>query len=205
MTVKIIRHFIAVPLLLLFVALIPSSAQGILPVSFDDWSSKTPTGTTIVSIFGPSSVLQEYGFASGEQATYSRGSENMAVTLYRMKDPSGAYGMYSYLRSPDMSHLNEGNHSVLSPEHAVLLTGNLILDVTGKNLERYGPNLDSLTAMVSRKAEQGPLPTLTEHLPVKGFIDRSDKYILGPVALNAFFRRRLARFLPRRRSGSRKI
>jgi hypothetical protein len=187
MTVKIIRHFIAVPLLLLFVALIPSSAQGILPVSFDDWSSKTPTGTTIVSIFGPSSVLQEYGFASGEQATYSRGSENMAVTLYRMKDPSGAYGMYSYLRSPDMSHLNEGNHSVISPEHAVLLTGNLILDVTGKNLERYGRNLDSLTTMVSRKAEQGPLPTLTEHLPVKGFIDRSDKYILGPVALNAFF------------------
>jgi hypothetical protein len=28
---------------------------------------------------------------------------------------------------------------------------------------------------------------LTEHLPVKGFVDRSDKYVLGPVALNEFF------------------
>jgi hypothetical protein len=186
MIVKIIRHFLVVPIFLLFFVN-PASAQGVLPVSFDDWSSKTPTGTTIVSILGPSSVLQEYGFVSGEQATYSHGNETMAVTLYRMRDPSGAYGMYSYLRSPDMSHLSEGDHSVVSPEHALLLTGNLILDVTGKGLQTHGRNLESLTTIVSRTAEQGPLPTLTEHLPVKGFVDRSDKYILGPVALNEFF------------------
>ena len=42
-------------------------------------------------------------------------------------------------------------------------------------------------AAVNSKSEQGPLPTLSEHLPTKGFVDRSDKYILGPVALNQFF------------------
>jgi len=187
MTVKIIRHFLVVPIFLSFFAAIPASAQGILPVSFDDWSSKTPTGTTIASYFESSPVLQEYGFVAEEKATYSRGNETMMVTLYRMNDPSGAYGMYSYLRSPDMVHLNEGGHSVISPERALLLTGNLILDVTGKDLQKYGRNLDSLTTVVSRKSEQGPLPTLTEHLPVKGFVDRSDKYVLGPVALNQFF------------------
>jgi hypothetical protein len=44
-----------------------------------------------------------------------------------------------------------------------------------------------LVAAINPKAEQGPLPALSDHLPVKGFIDSSDKYILGPQTLNQFF------------------
>src|ERR1700683_4905973 len=86
-----------------------------------------------------------------------------------------------------MAHTVSSDHSVISRERALLLDGNLLLDVHGTDLEKYGQDLNALVAAVNSKSEQGPLPTLSEHLPTKGFVDRSDKYILGPVALNQFF------------------
>jgi hypothetical protein len=130
---------------------------------------------------------QEYGFVSGEQAAYTRANDKLQVTLYRMKDPSGAFGMYSYLRSPDMPRADVTDHSAMSRERALVLDGNLVLDISGADLQRWGKDLNALVAAISSKADQGPLPTISEHLPTKGFIERSDKYILGPVTLNQFF------------------
>jgi hypothetical protein len=186
MIVKIFRHFIFVPALLLFLVAVPASAQGILPAVFAGWTA----GNTSAAPFknpAADAVSREYGLVSGERTAYSRGKDILDVTLCRMSDPSGAYGLYSYLRSPEMAHASPGDHSVMSRDRAILLDGNLVLDVRGTDLQRFGQDLNALVAAVAPKSEQGPLPTLTEHLPVKGFVDRSDKYILGPVALNDFF------------------
>ena len=119
---------------------------------------------------------------------YARGvDESLYVELYRMKDPSGAYGEYSYLRKPDMSRPGPTDHSALSPAEAVVLVGNLVLFVEGSELVKDAKDLSVLVNEVSAKAQQGPLPTLYEHLPAKGFIERSDRYILGPVTLDQFF------------------
>ncbi len=189
MIVKIIRHFIVVPLAGFFLAAIPAFAQNVLPSSFAGWTaanSATPAaGKTKVS--APDRVAQEYGLVSIERADYARGKDALGVSLYTMKDPSGAYGLYSYLRSPDMAHSEPGNHSVISGERALLLDGNLVLDVAGSDLPKYGKDLNTLVAAVTPKSEQGPLPSLTEHLPSKGFVERSDKYVLGPVTLNEVF------------------
>jgi hypothetical protein len=189
MTVKIIRHFIVVPLFALFLAATPASAQSILPASFAGWTSGTPLAPTAgFKIAQSQAVADEYGIVSGERASYARGNDAVLdVSLLRTKDPSGAYGMYSYLRSPDKAYSSSGDRSVMSRERALFLVGNLVLDVRGADLQRYGQDLNVLVAAVAAKAEQGPLPTLTEHLPVKGFIDRSDKYVLGPVTLNEVF------------------
>ena len=188
MTVKKIRPFIVVSLFLLFVAVIPASAQAILPQTFAGWTA----GTTIVPTIEfkdptTEAVSREYGIVSVEKAAYSRGKDTLNVSLYNMKDPSGAYGLYSYLRSPEMAHAEPGDHSVISRERALLLDGNLVLDVNGTDLPKVGKDLNALVAAVTPKAEQGPLPSLSEHLPVKGFVDRSDKYVLGPVTLNEVF------------------
>jgi uncharacterized protein DUF6599 len=198
MTVKIIRHFLIVSLAWFFLAAISASAQGILPSSFAGWTGTTRAGLDQPAFYNgdhagaitraaEASARQEYGFVSGEEGTYARGKDSLHVTLYRMKDPSGAYGYYSYLRSPEMAHQEPGDHSVMSRERALLLDGNLVLDVTGSDLPKYGADLNALVAAVTPKAEQGPLPSLTEHLPSKGFVDRSDKYVLGPVTLNEVF------------------
>ena len=188
MHVKITRHFIFLPAFLFFLALIPVSAQSILPASFAGWTADGASASA-AAFKNPATdaVAHEYGIVSGEGAVYSRGRDILDVTLCRMSDPSGAYGLYSYLRSPDMSHSGPGDRSVISHHRAILLNGNLVLDVRGTDLERFGQDLNALVAAIAPKSEQGPLPTLTEHLPVRGFVDRSDKYILGPVALNEFF------------------
>ena len=188
MTVKKIRPFIVVSLFLPFVAVIPASAQAILPQTFAGWTA----GTTIVPTIEfkdptTEAVSREYGIVSVEKVAYSRGKDALNVSLYNMKDPSGAYGLYSYLRSPEMAHAEPGDHSVISRERALLLDGNLVLDVNGTDLPKVGKDLNALVAAVTPKAEQGPLPSLSEHLPVKGFVDRSDKYVLGPVTLNEVF------------------
>ena len=188
MIVKKIQPFILVCFLVLFVASIPACAQTqTLPIHFAGWSARGLHTSTIVEDPVSYSVKQEYGVVAEEEETYLRGQDNFGVFLYRMKDPSGAYGLYSYLRSPDMAHTVSSDHSVISRERALLLDGNLLLDVHGTDLEKYGQDLNALVAAVNSKSEQGPLPTLSEHLPTKGFVDRSDKYILGPVALNQFF------------------
>lgn len=181
-----------------FLCAVPASAQGILPPSFAGWTGAPAGGIPSPAVGNGDHVAsmaasqqaaarQEYGFASGEQATYSKGNDKLQVTLYRMKDPSGAYGMYSYLRSADMPRAEMTDHSAMSRERALLLDGNLVFDIHGADLQRFGKDLNALVAAVSPKAQQGPLPTISEHLPTKGFIERSDKYILGPQTLNQFF------------------
>ena len=190
----------AIPLVILFVLLaaIPSSAQAVLPNSFAGWNGSTKAGLNPPVIYDgdkfksmlakqQAAARQEYGLLSGEEGSYSLGKDALQVTLYRMKDPSGAYGLYSYLRSPDMERSGANEHSVMSRAEALVLLGNFVLDIHGSDLFKNAGDLNALVSAVGPKAQQGPLPTLTEHLPVKGFIDRSDKYILGPVTLNQFF------------------
>jgi hypothetical protein len=187
-------------LFLSFLSAMPAAAQGILPSSFNGWTgSPQPAIAAPVVNFDDhvasiaagqvAAAQQEYGFISGEQAAYSRANDNdtLQITLYRMKDPSGAYGMYSYLRSPDLPRADITDHSAMSRERALVLDGNLVLDIHGVDLPRSGKDLNALVAAINPKAQQGPLPTIFEHLPTKGFIDRSDKYILGPQTLNRFF------------------
>jgi hypothetical protein len=182
----------------LLLSAIPASAQGILPSSFAGWTGDPQAGIPAPVAYNGDHVAsmavgqlaatqQEYGLVSGEQAAYSRANGKLQVTLYRMKDPSGAYGMYSYLRSPDMPRADITDHSAMSRERALVLDGNLVLDVHGADLPRSAKDLNALVAAINPKAEQGPLPALSDHLPTKGFIDRSDKYILGPQTLNQFF------------------
>jgi hypothetical protein len=184
--------------IMMFLCAVPASAQGILPASFAGWNGAPQAGipgtATANGDHVPNTAAsqqaaarQEYGFVSGEQAAYSKGNDKMQVTLYLMKDPSGAYGMYSYLRSPDMPRAEVTDHSAMSRERALVLDGNLVLDVHGADLQRWGNDLNALMAAVNPKAQHGPLPTISEHLPTKGFIERSDKYVLGPVTLNQFF------------------
>jgi hypothetical protein len=165
-------------------------AQGVLPGSFAGRTGER-SGAQLQSLDGftvPSaSVLKEYELVDVEAQNYADATGTYKVLLYKMKDPTGAYGLYSYLRSSDMERTESAAHASASNERALTLVGNYVVETRGKDLAKHGADLDALVAAVKPKAINGPLPELTEHLPVKGFVDRSDKYVLGPVALNEFF------------------
>ena len=193
-----LRFTVGLFLATLVLAALPASAQGILPGSFGGWSGNVQAGLAPPVLSNGDSVAangaalqeaarREYGFVSGENADYKRGSDEMQVNLYRMKDPSGAYGLYSYLRASDMPHADFTEHSSMSREHALVLTGNIVVEVAGKDLPKNGAALKALVAAVVPHAESGLLPTIGDRMPTKGFIDRTDKYVLGPSTLNEFF------------------
>jgi hypothetical protein len=179
----------------------PAKAQSVLPLSFAGWTanSKEPfaPGAAESPSAGPAieasgadqamTVAREYGFASGECSTYLRGSEKLEVSVYRMKDVSGAYGEYSYLRTQDMPPADLAMHSAMSHDHALVLEGNLLLDIRGHDLPRFNADLKALVAAVTPHAEEGILPALMNNLPTKDLVPRTDRYLLGPAALNQLF------------------
>lgn len=172
-------------LALALLALLPAAAQSILPSSFAGWTQDASSPFTPPA--DSSAAASEYGFSSAVQASYSKGAGHFDIILYRMKDPSGAYGEYSYLRTPDMLHADLAQYSAISENRALILVGNLVLDIRGRDLPKADSSLRSLLAAVAPHAEHGALPTLMNNLPVKDLVPRTDHYIFGPAVLNQFF------------------
>jgi hypothetical protein len=169
-------------------AALPAGAQWLLPTSFAGWGSAqgaTIGAGNIQRIAGDNAaVLREYGVLDAEQRLYARGPDSLRVILYRMHDPSGAYGAYSFLRAPDMTGARLSEHSSMSRGRALVLTGNLLLDISGKDLVPLEADLKALVGSVAPHAESGPYPFLWQRLPLEGIVPGSDRYLLGPVALN---------------------
>ncbi|MGA9884493.1 MAG: DUF6599 family protein [Candidatus Acidiferrales bacterium] len=174
------------------------AAQSILPNSFGGWSgtvqprlSSPATSSAYrqqsVSANQLSSALAEYGFVGGESGAYKNGPRSLQVDVYRMKDPSGAYGLLSYLRPADEKHSNLAKHAFVSDDEALILAGNLVMDIHGQNLRRDENDLKMLLQKVEGHAEMGALPTLWQELPAKQMVAGTDKYVLGPQTLNHFF------------------
>jgi hypothetical protein len=182
---------------LLFLAALPLSAQSTLPDGFAGWTAGSKGGLQPPIIYNGDHVgsmmgqradaaLKEYGFVSGEQATYKRNSDSLQIKLYKMKDASGAFGEFFYLRTPDMRVTSGAPYSALSHNRAILLDGNLVLEIEGQELSKLDLDMKALFASVNLHAQQGGLPTLRQHMPQKGLVEGTDYYVLGPNVLFQF-------------------
>ena len=186
------RRLIGLPIAWLFLAVSPAFAQRVLPDSFAGWQSLRssafdPARMANIDNAAAAATPGEYGFESGESAWYSRGLDDLNVDSYRMKDPSGAYGLYTYLRAPGMTRADFTDHSSISRTRALILVGNLVLEIDGKNLPERAADLRTLVATVRPLVQEGALPTLWQYLPQRNLISQTDRYILGPQTLNQLF------------------
>lgn len=181
------RRLILLPLAALVLFALPAFAQEILPPSFSGWTSQGSSAKQAPMENAQSSAFREYGYVSGEVQSYVHGSDRLDVAVYKFKDPSGAYGAYSFLRQPDMAKADLTEHSSISSDRALALTGNLILEVHANHVADYERQLKSLLSAVAQHAQDGLLPSLWEHLPQDNIVPRSDRYILGPQTLNQLF------------------
>jgi len=164
----------------------PAHAQQTLPNQVSGWT-QTAGVSPVPALPSGSAILAEYGWRSTESASYGTASRGIGVVLFEMDDPSGAYGLYSYLRTPELARANLTDHSSISGDHALVLEGNLVLDIHGQDLGKSTPQLRALVAAVAPKAHDGTLPMLGAFLPQKNMIDRTDRYVLGPQTLNQLF------------------
>jgi hypothetical protein len=180
------RRLTGLSIAVLFLAALPTHAQQILPSQVAGWTQNAAVAPAQPLPSG-SPILAEYGWKSTEAASYGDGAQGIGVVLFDMQDPSGAYGLYSYLRTPDMARANFTDHSSISSERALVLAGNLVLDIRGKALAKSGPQLKALIAAIEPKARDGALPMLGQYLPQKNMVQITDRYILGPQTLNELF------------------
>jgi hypothetical protein len=184
---------------LIALAAFPSAAQSkgpVLPNSFGNFSGTVQPGLirgdvhegddSVVREAGrQAAALKEYGLEAGEESGYTHGPDKLFVQLYRMKDPSGAYGEYTFLRKDDThaEPVKIGDNAVISGDRALIQYGNFVFDVRGDAVKSAATDLSALVAAVAPRADHGPLPNLPQRLPEKGRVEHTDLYVLGPKVL----------------------
>ncbi len=164
----------------------PSAAQSLLPASLGSWTAGAPQTITLEQADGPdAAAIREFGFLSVERADYTLGAKSLTVTLYRMSDPSAAYGAFTYLRPAGMASSNLAKYAAASPKRALVVVGDFLVDADGPAVAQSRDAIENLVGALKPKADPRPFPSIGVHLPAEGFVPGSEHYILGPVALHA--------------------
>ena len=182
-------------LILAVLSSLPLAAQSLLPSFLGAWtSSGTPTQVAAQQIEqlanGRASVLREYGVTAGERREYVNDTDKASVTLYRMVDPSAAFGVFTFLRDPDMAlpgPVTAASYAAGKRGHELLVVGNLVMDIASGKTEIAAPDLNALAQSVTGQADRRPYPPIANFLPKEGLIPGTERYVLGPLALAQVF------------------
>jgi hypothetical protein len=146
-----------------------------------------PTG--LDPILGPDTpAFREYAVKSVEQKSYAQGAQSALVTLYRLRDPSSAYGAYTFLRNDGLSPMDLGSFASTSNDRALIVVGEMVIDVSApaKQGRPADADLKQLAGLLDKKADHTPYPFIGEHLPEKGRVRGSERYVIGPLSLAHF-------------------
>jgi hypothetical protein len=180
-------------ILCLSLAALPAAAQGILPPAFAGWSATAPatniSPNALEPHFGPDTpAFREYIVKSVEQRSYTQAAQTASITLYRFRDPSSAYGAYTFLHSDGLSDAALGSYASASPSRALIVVGEMLLDISAPEKQPRPADVDlkQLADALDKKADHTPYPFIGEHLPEKGRVKDSVRYVIGPLSLAHF-------------------
>ena len=168
----------------------PAASKAILPDVFAGWQ-KAP-GAQVSSdpavadpVYGK--VLAEYGLNDFESAAYTRGDRKLTAKAVRFRDASGAYGAFTFYKSPEMQPEKIGDQGSSNNNRVVFYRGNVLVTA----------DLDKVTPMSAGElrelADDIPpatgqtrnLPTLPLFLPRESYVRNSVKYVVGPQGLES--------------------
>ena len=171
----------------------PAAAQDRLPASFSGWNASSISTAIPLAALDPvlgqdSTPFREYILKSVEQRAYTQGNQSATVTLYRLRDPSSAYGAYTFLRNDTMADGSIGSYSSGSRDRALIVVGEMVADVTAPTNQARPSDTDlkQLADILDKKADHTPYPFIGEHLPEKGRVKDSERYVIGPLSLAHF-------------------
>jgi hypothetical protein len=160
-----------------------------LPQEFGGWVlSGVPKTSTDPALADPvnAEVLKEYGFNDFESATYSRDDgRRLTVKAARFADASGAYGAFTFYKTPEMLIEKIGDQGASLNERVLFYRGNLLIDAVFQRLSAMSAaELRELAGDLPLPPENsGKLPGLPAYLPKQSYVKNSAKYILGPATL----------------------
>ena len=194
------KHIIPGTVLLIAMWASSATAQGLLPASLGAWTApggaSSVTAGQVEQVAGDrAAVIREYGLTSAEQRQYAQGQQMASVTLYRMVDPSAAYGVFTSLRDPQMQPLDLGDSvsfATAARDRALFVVGNLVLAISGSNERPPDTALTEVAATLLPHADSRPYPSIAGYLPRNSIVPGSQRYPLGPGAASVALPARLA-------------
>lgn len=153
----------------------------ILPVRLADFDQKSTRPYTPSA--SERAIYNEYEFDAGETAQYAAGSRKLEITAIRAKDPTGAIGLYEWLKPADAKPANVGERGAAAGDATYFQYGNYVLIMRGSK-----PDDEPFEAMLSilPRFEHGAAPPLLKQMPAEGMVPNSERYVLGPAALAKF-------------------
>jgi len=161
----------------------------LLPTTFNGWQLSQPslrTGSDPAAVDPADfAVLKEYGFSDFENATYVRDGRSMQVKAARFSDASGAFGAFTFYVQPQMRVEQIGDAGASNNSRVLFYRGNILVDA---KLERVtamsAADLRALADSLPRaRGNVSALPALPKYLPKQSLLPNTERYIMGPVAL----------------------
>ena len=186
---KLITAFVMVISLAGIAPAAPVNSASVLPKEFGGWqitgSSRSSNDPAVADPVN-AAVLKEYGFAGFEAATYTRDDgRKLTLKAARFGDASGAYGAYTYYKTPAMLIEKIGDGAASMNERVLFCRGNILVDAVFQKLSAMS------AAELRELAQDLPLPSgytrnlpgLPAYLPPQSYVKNTAKYVVGPVAL----------------------
>ncbi len=165
---------------LVILAVLATSARAeLLPERFGNYTRDAMKPITVAD----RQIWDEYGFDAAEQATYKSGANRMEATAYRLKDPTGALAVFEWLRPAGATPLKLAAYAAAYGNSSLILMGNYVLSFQGN---RPTPADLKQIFFYLPKYDQSSLPSLRNYVPAMHLIANSERYVLGPAALQKF-------------------
>ena len=172
----------------------PSSASNansnILPNTFGGWTiqnspkiSKDPVAADPTN----AALLKEYGFTDFAGATYTRDDgRTLTIKAARFQDASGAYGAFTFYKSPEMLNEKIGDQGYSLNNRILFYRGSVLVDAVFQQLSAMSAaELRELASDLPRPpGNAGNLPGLPTYLPKDSYVKNTARYIVGPIALD---------------------
>jgi hypothetical protein len=176
-------------------------APALLPQQFEGWQMQgAPLISTDAAVADPANaaVLKEYGFSDLASATYTReDGRTLKIRAARFSDASGAFGAYTFYLQPEMTpdttkpdSSKEDNgwaQAAFLGQRVLFYSGHVLVDAQfSQESAMSGGQLRVLARALPRPSgNSANLPTFIEFMPHRGYVENTQKYVMGPAALAA--------------------
>src|SRR5580704_9830471 len=152
------------------------SAQEVsLPKQFREWHQSTCSIKTPAFAFGKEAGEREFS-----ACVYKSGDATVWVRAGRYQDPSSAYEVFTGLLRTGMMPAKLGQVAAFDKDTVLIQEGTFVLSSTANVSQE---DLGALVKAVDAQSEKSPLPPLRTYLPIAGRVVGTERYALGPEAL----------------------
>jgi hypothetical protein len=128
-------------------------------------------------------LWNEYGLKNWESAAYQNGTAKFVATAYQLGDTTGALAAFDWQRPQDAKPSTVGKLSAETAGSLLVVHGNYVFSFSG-----YKPTVEELDGVAAAllNVDNTVLPALPGYLPSEGLVANSQRYVLGPAALQKF-------------------